>query len=48
VGDRVVIAPDARYERCAIVPAAGLAAVEGDRIDGDLLIRPLERPGGGL
>jgi NDP-sugar pyrophosphorylase family protein len=48
VGDRVVIAPGARYEGCAIVPAAGLAAGEGDRIDGDLLIRPFERPGGGL
>ena len=34
--------PDgARYERCAILPAAGRAAAEGERIEGALLIKPI-------
>ena len=41
VGDKVTIPPGARYEGCAIVPAAGIAARDGERIDGDLLIRAL-------
>jgi NDP-sugar pyrophosphorylase family protein len=48
VADRVVIPPGARYESCAIVTNTGLAADQSDprdRIDGDLLIRALDRPG---
>ena len=45
VGDRVFIPSGARYDGCAIVPAADIAAEPRDRIDGDLLVRPLDRSG---
>lgn len=31
----------ARYANCTIVPSHGVVAAEGDRVDGDLLVRPL-------
>jgi NDP-sugar pyrophosphorylase family protein len=40
VGDGATIPDDARYERCAIVAAAGRAARDDERLDGDLLVRP--------
>jgi mannose-1-phosphate guanylyltransferase len=40
VGDGVNIPDDARYERCAIVAAAGRTPVDDERLDGDLLVRP--------
>ena len=45
VGDRAVIPRGARYERCAIVPAVSVAGsratADGERIDGELLIKTL-------
>ena len=42
VGDGVHIPSGARYERCAIVRASGRAPAEGERLDGDLLVRRFE------
>jgi NDP-sugar pyrophosphorylase family protein len=39
VADGVCIPDGARFERCAIVPAGTLAPIDGERIDGDLLVR---------
>lgn len=39
VADGVRIPDGARYERCAIVPAGERTAAEGERIDGELLVR---------
>ena len=39
VADGAHIPDDARYERCAIVPAGDLVPVTGERIDGELLVR---------
>ena len=41
VADRVTIPAGAHYERVAIVPAGTRAAAGDERIDGDLLIRPI-------
>ena len=41
VGDGVRIPEDARYERCAIVPAGKRAPEAGERIDGKLLVKAL-------
>jgi hypothetical protein len=41
VGDGARIPDGARYERCAIVPAATAGPGPGGRIDGALLIAPL-------
>lgn len=41
VADRVRVPEGARYERCAIVPAASGDPEPGERIEGDLLIKPL-------
>lgn len=41
VADGVAIPDGAAYERCAIVPASAHEPAEEDRIDGDLLVRPL-------
>ena len=38
VCDGAVVPADARYRRCAIVPAAGRTAIGRQRIDGDLLV----------
>lgn len=40
VGDGANIPDDARYERCALVAAAGRTPVDDERLDGDLLVRP--------
>jgi len=42
VGDRARIPDGARYTRCAIVPADGRTARAGERIEGGLLIKPIE------
>jgi mannose-1-phosphate guanylyltransferase len=42
VGDGARIPDGARYERCAIVPAAGRTAQAAERIEGGLLIRPIK------
>ena len=42
VGDGARIPDGARYERCAIVPAGQRKAGPGERIEGGLLIRPIE------
>ncbi len=39
VADGARIPDGARYERCAIAPAGDLMPVEGERIDGELLVR---------
>jgi NDP-sugar pyrophosphorylase family protein len=39
VADGVRIPDDARFERCAIIPAGTRAPIDGERIDGDLLVR---------
>ena len=39
VADGARIPDGARYERCAIVPAGDRTPVEGERIDGELLVR---------
>ena len=39
VGDGASIPDDARYQRCAIVAAAGRTPVDDERLDGDLLVR---------
>lgn len=41
VCDGVRIPDGARYERCAIAPAAGRAPGRGERIDGTLLVAPI-------
>jgi NDP-sugar pyrophosphorylase family protein len=41
IGDGVRIPEGARYERCAIVPAAERAAADGERIEGELLIKSI-------
>lgn len=42
VGDGAHIPAGARYERCAIVPAGGRTPASGERIEGGLLVKPLE------
>jgi mannose-1-phosphate guanylyltransferase len=42
VGDGARIPDGARYERCAIVPAAGRTAQGAERIEGGLLIKPID------
>ena len=42
VGDGAKIPDGARYTRCAIVPADGRTARAGERIEGALLIKPIE------
>jgi mannose-1-phosphate guanylyltransferase len=42
VGDGARIPDAARYTRCAIVPAGGRTARAGERIEGGLLIKPIE------
>ena len=42
VGDGAQIPDGARYTRCAIVPADGRTARAGERIEGGLLIKPIE------
>lgn len=39
VADRARVPDGASYERCALVPAAGEVPDEGERIDGELLVR---------
>jgi NDP-sugar pyrophosphorylase family protein len=41
VGDGVRMPDGARYERCTIVPAAGRTAGEGERVEGELLIKSI-------
>ena len=45
VADGACIPEGARYERCAIVPARTRAAGAGERIEGDLLIKTIDREG---
>jgi NDP-sugar pyrophosphorylase family protein len=42
VGDGARVPAGARYARCAIVPAGARAAAADERIDGGLLIRPID------
>jgi mannose-1-phosphate guanylyltransferase len=42
IGDRADIPAGARFERCAIVPAAGRSPEGGERLDGALLVRNLD------
>ncbi len=42
VGDGAKIPDGASYARCAIVPADGRTARAGERIEGALLIKPIE------
>lgn len=42
VGDGARIAPGARFERCAIIPADGRVPGDGERVDGDLLVKSLD------
>ena len=41
VGDGVRVPDGATFERCAIVRQAGIAPAADERVEGDLLIRPI-------
>jgi hypothetical protein len=42
VADRARVHDAARYTRCVLMPAGTRPAIAGERIDGDLLVAPID------